>query len=126
MSTSFTKKQISILDCINHSDTPLSAAQILEKMQNINLATVYRGLKALESAGKIEGFTISCDKEGIVRYYFRYQRDHVHFFHCTNCHCFIPFDSCTLQKELSRFEKEQDCAITGHTMYVTGLCSRCR
>ncbi|MBF0376412.1 MAG: transcriptional repressor [Desulfamplus sp.] len=118
-------KRRTILDTVNRSDTPMTAKDIFEiHKKNINLATVYRALGYLEKYDMIKAFTLACSKEGIVRFYHRKIEPHVHFFHCEQCHKFIPVSSCPLAS-LHNTITSEGCIVNTHTLYFTGICKLC-
>ena len=48
-----------LLDIINRSENPLSASEIFDKYsRKVDLSTIYRAIKYLETEQKIEGFSI--------------------------------------------------------------------
>ncbi|MBN2041522.1 MAG: transcriptional repressor [Spirochaetes bacterium] len=127
MSTNLTSRRKKILDTVNKTPLPVSARDVYESVKKkINLATVYRGLQYLEDNNYIEAFTIACSREGTVRYYHGKELPHRHFFHCELCHKFLPFLSCSLNKELELFEKYNNCSVNRHVLYLTGICGSCR
>ena len=86
MNEELTLRRIMILDVVNKTQLPVSAKDIYKSIKNeLNLATVYRGLQYLEENNYIETFTIACSKEGTIRYYHGKKLPHRHFFHCESC-----------------------------------------
>lgn len=119
-------KRKTILDTLNHADSPMTAKEIFDiHKQAINLATVYRALGYLEKSHLIEAFTLVCSKEGVVRFYHRKTEPHVHFFHCEECHTFIPVDSCPLAALHNTMTPDSGHVVNTHTLYFTGICKLC-
>lgn len=96
-----------------------------ELHNQINLATVYRGLLHLEEVGYISGVTIACKEEGTVRYFFLPKNPHEHFFHCEACHRFIPVHGCALDSMVQEVEQGGH-KVQSHFLYFTGICSNCQ
>ncbi len=120
-----TVKRNKIFDTIQQAELPLCAQEINDALPDVNLATIYRGVKYLEEKRLIDGFTIVCEKDGIVRYYSKKQVPHCHYFHCTRCHRFFPFTDCSIHDRILLFEKEKSCRVNNHVLYLTGICEKC-
>lgn len=122
-----TRKRQRILDCITEISSPINAAQIHRITNNeMDLATIYRGLQYLEDQRYIRSFVYSCDERGMERYYTKASAEHVHFMHCRKCHSFFPMPGCPL-KDISGFEERIDgFLVENHTITLTGLCENCQ
>lgn len=120
-----TKKRDALSNCIRSSGMPISAPQIVEIMkQQMDQATVYRGLQFLENNGIIESFLFECSSEGILKYYTYRSDEHRHYFHCERCHRFIPVEICNA-RSIEAIEKEHKVEITSHTVCYRGICGEC-
>ncbi|MBW1635606.1 MAG: transcriptional repressor [Deltaproteobacteria bacterium] len=125
---SLTPKRRLVLDVIESSAHPLSSQEIyLLKEGSLNLATVYRTLTYLEKNNLIEAFSLFSESVGTVRYYFRRNHPHLHFFFCKSCHSFTPYHDCTFsQQAREEIEKKYEHQIDSHVLYFTGICRECR
>lgn len=125
--TRFTETRELILKTINKGNTPLTAQQVqMRSGLDINLATVYRALHYLEEIDKVESFTMLCSRDGTNRYFHSKTSPHCHFFHCEECHTFIPIERCPVTSEISNVEQELGCTVRSHVLYYVGLCAECR
>ncbi|MGA2142038.1 MAG: transcriptional repressor [Brevinematales bacterium] len=123
----FTSIRKELLDIINNSENPISAAEIFEKYgKKADLSTVYRAIKYLEAEDIIEGFSIFCSTHENMRYYFGAGENHTHFLHCENCHQFRRIDKCFIENIQADIENKYNYKIRHHTLYFTGLCENCR
>ncbi len=127
MPYSLTNHRKKILELIKSREMPLSAKEIHKIVKRqINLSTIYRALQYLENNKLIEGFTIPCKNEGTVRYYYKKETPHKHFFHCEKCHCFIHFTHCDLNTKISNFQKSSKNEVYEHILYFLGICNICK
>lgn len=136
-----------ILHVLQGASEPLSASQVAHMVGTLcDQATVYRGLHYLEEQGLAESFVLSCQEHGTERYYTACETPqpsgdspgvpsasrgrglpvHRHWFHCEECHRFIPLGECLLDPVVQQFEQEQQCTVRQHTLYFTGLCRECQ
>ncbi len=123
----FTNIRKEILDILNKSTNPLSAGEIDELYgKKVDLSTIYRALKYLESQQLIEGFSIQCSTEENMRYYYATNDRHIHFIHCENCHQFIRLDECFIENYVHSIEEKYHYRILHHSLYFTGICEKCR
>lgn len=126
MTIKLSENRKTILKLIESSSTPISASEIYQSLEKqINLSTIYRALLFLEKKKLIEGFTIPCEKEGVLRYYYKKEDPHSHFFHCKECHSFSPFKQCAIEEEIKKFEHQTGNKVLFHTLYFTGICKKC-
>lgn len=121
-----TKSRKEVLALLEASPIPLSALEIHKSSALVmDLATVYRTLHYLESQGFAESFYFTCSEKGAGRYYCRRRKPHIHFFHCSSCHKFIPLGECRLKNIEEALERENDLRISDHTLYFKGICGSC-
>ncbi len=125
-----TKARRAVLDLLQKSTVPLSAAAISQSLgDSIDPVTVYRSLHYFEGQGITESFVLHCREHGTERYYTaltaRQDADR-HWFHCETCHCFIDLGTCGLQNLMADYENERGISIHTHTLYFTGVCAACR
>jgi len=119
-----TTQRQAILDIINTSNRHWDAAEIARALvdagQSIGIATVYRGLTALESQGLIESIQLA-DKK-------RYERaDKAHHDHmvCTECGHIEEFSHQTIEALQQAAADKKGFKLTGHQLVMFGLCSQC-
>jgi len=125
---SLTPKRRLVLDIIESSVRPLSSQEIhMLREESLNLATVYRTLTYLEKNNLIEAFSLFSESRGTVRYYFRRNHPHLHFFFCRSCQSFTPFHDCTFSQEArEEIEAKYQHKIESHVLYFTGICRACQ
>jgi len=119
-----TAQRQAILNLINTSNRHWDADEISRALgdrgESVGIATVYRGLAALEDEGLIVSIQLA-DKK-------RYERaDKAHHDHmvCTHCGSIEEFSQGrieSLQKEAAR---EKGFVMTGHQLVIFGCCARC-
>lgn len=119
-----TAQRQTILDLINSSNNHWDADEVARALADaghaIGIATIYRGLAALESEGLIESIQLA-DKK-------RFERaDKAHHDHmiCTECGAIKEFSHQTIET-LQQTEAERNgFTLTGHQLIMFGLCSAC-
>jgi Fur family ferric uptake transcriptional regulator len=125
MSKRLTPHRQAILKLITSSNRHWDAEEIshalTERGESIGIATVYRGLAALEEDGLIGSVQLA-DKK-------RYERaDKVHHDHmiCTRCGSIEEFslpDIGKLQQDVATLKGFE---VTGHQFVIHGICAECR
>lgn len=126
MSLRFSKKRQAIYDCLRATHSHPSADWIYHQLRpdfpDLSLATVYRNLSQLKSAGMIQSLGVVDGQErfdAIVE-------PHTHFI-CTQCGSVLDLPQMDLPQTLiQRAETDSGCKITGTSLRLTGLCARCR
>lgn len=125
MALNLTSQRKTILSIISDSDIPLCAKDIFAGIKDkMDQSTLYRSLQYLENHHIIEGFTLNCEENGINRYYVEVKDKHNHFFHCTECHKFLPVDQC-IDRTIDELEKAYEFKIRYHILYFVGVCREC-
>jgi len=119
-----TAQRRAILDMINASDRHWDADELARSLsdsgQSIGIATVYRGLATLETAGLIESIQLA-DKK-------RYERaDKAHHDHmiCTDCGSIEEFAHATIENLQMSIAAGKGFTVTGHQLVMFGLCKEC-
>lgn len=126
-----TKARKATLDILRHAEKPLTAGEITARIAlHCDPVTIYRTLHYLEEKGYADSFVLHCTEHGTERYYTAITEDqaavsHHHWFHCERCHSFIDLGSCRIEPLLAGYQTELDIRITGHTLYLTGICQGC-
>lgn len=96
------------------------ARSLSDSGASIGIATVYRGLAALESHGLIDSIQLA-DKK-------RYERaDKAHHDHmiCTNCGHIEEFSHDTIEQLQQAAAAKKGFKLTGHQLVMFGFCKKC-
>jgi len=119
-----TAQRQAILDLINtsnrHWDAEELARALADNGHSIGIATVYRGLAALEGEGMIASIQLA-DKK-------RYERaDKAHHDHmvCTVCGGIEEFTHPRIEQLQESMAKKKSFVMTGHQLVIFGRCARC-
>ncbi len=119
-----TAQRQAILNLINTSNRHWDAEEISRALSDrgeaIGIATVYRGLAALEDAGMITSVQLA-DKK-------RYERaDKLHHDHmvCTVCGAIEEFTQAQIESLQEAAARDKGFEITGHQLVIFGRCARC-
>ncbi len=119
-----TPQRQAILDIINASHRHWDADELARAMsdagQSIGIATVYRGLAALESQGLIDSIQLA-DKK---RYESADKAHHDHMV-CTECGHIEEFSHQTIEQLQLAAAEEKGFTLTGHQLVMFGLCRQC-
>lgn len=116
-----------ILDVFLADEGHLASEDLYEKVKtvdnSIGQATVYRTLKLLSESGLAKEVHFG---DGLTRYEHQYGHDHHDHLICEACGKNVEVvndDIERLQEELAR---QNGFVLTGHKMYLYGLCPACR
>jgi len=90
--------------------------------QKINRSTVYRNIDTLSELGLIYK-TLS--STGITKIKLRCCTEHHHHLICDKCGTIVVYDDCE-SKKYKAFAESKGFEITGHTLELHGICSKCR
>ncbi len=119
-----TAQRQAILDLINASNRHWDADEVVRSLADsgapIGIATVYRGLSALEAKGLIDSIQLA-DKK-------RYERaDKAHHDHmiCTGCGQIEEFSHETIEALQQAAAAKKGFKLTGHQLVMFGFCSKC-
>lgn len=119
-----TAQRQAILDLINASNRHWDADEVARALVGngaaIGIATVYRGLAALEAHGLIASIQLA-DKK-------RYERaDKAHHDHmiCTGCGRIEEFAHETIESLQRAAAAERGFELTGHQLVLFGVCKKC-
>lgn len=127
-----TKARRATLKVLQEADRPLSAGEITERLEiTCDPVTVYRTLHYLEEHNYTDSFILHCTEHGTERYYTASKHtadscNHHHWFHCERCHTFIDLGDCRIEPLVEGYQERLGISVTGHTLYLTGLCPRCK
>ena len=119
-----TTQRQAILNLLNTSNQHWNAEDISRELSNrgesIGIATVYRGLAALEDAGLIASIQLADKKH--------YERaDKIHHDHmvCVECGSIEEFTRNKIEALQEAVAEEKGFTITGHQLLIFGRCARC-
>jgi Fur family transcriptional regulator, ferric uptake regulator len=128
-----TKNRQAMLDLLLSAREPLSAADAHDRLgPHADPVTVYRALHYLEDHGYADSFILHCESHGTKRYYTASTAAegsnpaHHHWFHCERCHGFTDLGNCKMDALVREYERENGIEIKTHTLYMTGICARCK
>lgn len=120
-----TPKRVMMINCLRHSDKPLSAEEIhsiLNKEIEINLSTVYRALNALEESEIIIKQTLS-DGNSVFQLN---TLEHKHILSCKVCGMISYIDICPVNEIKEKIEEDTGYTIIGHNLEFVGICVDCK
>jgi len=124
----YTLQREHILKALYKSNKHLSPELLYNEIKldapelNIGIATIYRTLTLLEEAGLVT--SISLDKQG-KKYELADKEHHDHMI-CTNCGKIIEFIDNEIEERQKQISKQHKFQMTGHSMQIYGLCSKCQ
>jgi len=119
-----TTQRQAILDIINSSNRHWDADELARSLSDagkpIGIATVYRGLAALESQGLIHSIQLADKKR-----YERADKEHHDHMVCTQCGHIEEFSHQTIEQLQQAAATEKGFTLTGHQLVMFGLCKQC-
>ena len=126
-----TKQRVNIYKILSESKTPLSAAEIYNRLnQNCSkecfaFSTVYRSLLAFEKVGVVTKSILVSEETAV--YELNSGKDR-HYAVCLKCHKKIPMKSCPLSniRPFLSTENLDGFEVTGHQIEIYGYCSTCK
>ena len=124
----FTKQRETILSVLyNHSGhfTPEELHLLIKEKNpdlNIGIATVYRTLSLLESAGIVT--SISFGTQG-KKYELGLKAHHDHLI-CTKCGKILEFFDEAIERKQERIAREFGFTMEDHSLKIFGICPDCR
>jgi len=119
-----TTQRRAILDLINASNKHWDADEVLWALvdagHSVGIATIYRGLAALESQGLINSIQLADKKR-----YERANKAHHDHMICTECGHIEEFSHQTIEDLQQAVAAEKSFKLTGHQLVMFGICSQC-
>lgn len=97
------------------------AAVVSERRPSTGLATVYRAVAAMVSAGWLERVG---EREGTALFARCGSHDHHHHLVCTGCGATVATD-CPVDARLEEAAALEGFTVTGHEVRLYGLCGPC-
>jgi Fur family ferric uptake transcriptional regulator len=117
-----TTSRLKILAACIDEDIPLDVDDVAKKVgDKAHLATVYRTLEKLVSAGLLERIDF---QEGKFRY--EYVHDHHHHAVCDSCGKVEDVTDAGIEAIESRIKKESGFLVTKHAIELFGFCNTCQ
>jgi len=114
-----------ILNLLNesnhHWEAEELARELAERGHRMGIATVYRGLAALEAHGLISSVQLADRKR-----YERASKEHHDHLICTTCGRIEEFVNDDIERQQHLVAAEKNFSITGHQLVIFGICSRCQ
>ena len=122
--TRLTEHRQAILNLINASNRHWDADEVARTLsdagQEIGVATVYRGLAALEAAGLLDSILLADKKR-----YERADKGHHDHMLCTKCGRIEEFTHATIEQLQESIAAEREFVVTGHQLTMFGYCKIC-
>lgn len=119
-----TQQRVAIMSAIHESSGPLSVQEIheaaQENVENIGIATVYRNIKILLTAGEIQAVILA---DGVTRYE-RAGLKHHHHFRCRGCTRVFDLDVCPISIP-DGSTLPGGFRVDDHEVTLYGLCPEC-
>jgi Fur family ferric uptake transcriptional regulator len=121
------QRRLIVEQVFSHHDH-FDADELLEHLQpllaarKVSRPTVYRTLRELVEAGMLRKMTLGA--RGVYEHEYGYP-SHDHLF-CQRCNRLIEFHSAELERIRDAVAKEHHFEVSGHRMFVTGLCAACK
>jgi len=119
-----TTQRQAILDLINTSNRHWDAEEVNRELsdrgQSVGIATVYRGLTALEEAGLISSVQLADRKR-----YERADKSHHDHMVCTECGSIVEFSHHKIEALQESAARDKGFEMTGHQLVLFGRCADC-
>jgi len=119
-----TTQRQAILDLINTSNRHWDAEEVNRELsdrgQSIGIATIYRGLTALEEAKLIDSVQLADRKR-----YERADKSHHDHMVCTECGSIEEFSHQKIEALQEAAALEKGFELTGHQLVLFGRCANC-
>jgi Fur family ferric uptake transcriptional regulator len=121
------QREVILYTLYNHTGhfTPEELYQLIKKERpelNTGIATVYRTLSLLESAGIVT--SISFGTQG-KKYELGVKAHHDHII-CTNCGKILEFFDEAIEKKQERIAEEFGFVMKDHSLKIFGICPECQ
>jgi Fur family transcriptional regulator, ferric uptake regulator len=123
MKVELTQSQEKILDLLRSQDQEMSAqdlyAEFHHQRQTIGLATIYRSLRSLQLAGKVQVRTVNSEAV------YSLVTEDYHRLTCLQCGTSLRVEDCPVHELEQQLAKGKNFKIYYHTLEFFGLCSPC-
>jgi Fur family ferric uptake transcriptional regulator len=122
-----TQQRQIIVDVVFSHHDHFDADGLMEHLQDliserkVSRPTIYRTLGELTEAGLIRKMTLA--GRSVYEHQYGYpQHDHLH---CEVCNALIEFHSPRLEELVREVADQHSFEVSGHRMFVTGICKKC-
>jgi len=119
-----TVQRQAILDLINRSNQHWDAEELArclgENGEQLGIATVYRGLAALENVGLIQSIQLADKKR-----YERANKGHHDHLVCSKCGDIKEFCDSEIEMRQQKVVQDNSFHMTGHQLLIFGICQVC-
>jgi len=116
-----------ILDVFLETEQHVTSEELYDvvkkKDQSLGQATVYRTLRLLSDAGLAREVDFG---DGVIRYEHEYGHEHHDHIICERCKKQIEVLDDKIEELQKRLAKRHGFRLTGHKMYLWGICKECR
>lgn len=123
----FTSQRGLIFDVFWQSEDHHSPEELYNLVKQIDpqigQATVYRTLKLLCESGIAREVNFG---DGVTRYEPTYGQSHHDHLICSNCGRSVEVVDSRIERLQEKLAKAQGFTLTGHKMYLFGICPQCR
>ncbi len=122
-----TRPRRAVLAALQTQRRPLAIKEIFAELRPgaCDLASVYRSIRALETAGVVKAFEFG---DGIQRYELLAEGDDGHHHHliCTRCASVTEIDECDLRELELRLATSKGFRAVTHRLEFFGVCPACQ
>ncbi len=119
-----TVQRKAILDLINNSNRHWDAEEVSHALAEegiiIGIATIYRGLAALDHDGMINSVQVQNK-----RHYEHANKEHHDHLVCSDCGSIDEFTNDDIERQQKRVASERNFHMSGHQLIIFGLCKSC-
>ncbi|MGD9568190.1 MAG: Fur family transcriptional regulator [Sedimentibacter sp.] len=120
-----TKQRNTILSIIEKAKEPITAEEIFKQLViedcKINLSTVYRTLHVLTNKNVLLKILKG---DGTAAYEIN-DMSHNHYITCSICNSSVLIDNCPVKELSENVSRKTGFKVTGHSLQLTGICSKC-
>ncbi len=118
-----TSTRVALLDTLHEAGHPMTALELRSNIKNIDLVTVYRGLRSFLQHGLVREVHL---KNGPARYESAESQHHHHLV-CTGCGVIDELPSCEVSELESQALKHSKrfTSISEHSLEFFGSCRAC-
>jgi Fur family ferric uptake transcriptional regulator len=123
----FTSQRGLIFDVFIHIKDHVSPEELYNIVKQsdpqVGQATVYRTLKLFCESGIAREVNFD---DGVARYEPAFGQSHHDHLICTNCHHNVEVVDTRIEKLQEKLAKEYGFTLTGHKLYLFGICPNCK
>ena len=120
-----TGQRQAILEILRRKAGPLSIREIQQKLDNCDLATIYRSMHLLEEMKMVKRFDFGT---GAAQFELLNEGDDGHHHHlvCTRCAGVVELEECFPEELEKRIATENGFKAVTHRLEFFGVCPRCQ